>query len=89
MGRAVYDSGLPTNIGMKLYNELSKAVAGLVLGKPLHLMYTIMLEHPFKIFGWGCWGKLFENLPSMQKKVNAPLISSPMFVRLCHTTGFL
>ncbi|DBA82486.1 TPA: hypothetical protein ACH3X2_000714 [Trebouxia sp. C0005] len=69
MGRAVYDSGLPTEVGIKLYDQLSKAVAGLVLGEPLHLMYTIMLEHPFKIFGWGYWGKLFENLPSMQKKV--------------------
>ncbi|KAL0029501.1 hypothetical protein WJX77_012503 [Trebouxia sp. C0004] len=69
MGRAVYDCGLPTDVGMKLYDELSKAVAGLVLGEPLHLMYTIMLEHPFKIFGWVYWGKLFENLPGMQKKV--------------------
>ena len=69
MGRAVYDSGLPTNIGVKLYDELSKAEAGLVLGEPLHLMYIIMQEHPFTIFGWSYWGKLFGSLPSLQKKV--------------------
>ena len=69
MGRAVYDSGLPTDIGIRLYDELSKAEAGLVLGEPLHLMYVIMLDHPFKIFGWSHWGKLFGSLPSMQKKV--------------------
>lgn len=69
MGRAVYDSGLPTNLGVKLYDELSKAEAGLVLGEPLHLMYIIMQEHPFTIFGWSYWGKLFGSLPSLQKKV--------------------
>lgn len=69
MGRAVYDSGLPTDIGVKLYDELSKAEAGLVLGEALHLVYIIMLEHPFKIFGWSHWGKLFGSLPSTHKKV--------------------
>lgn len=68
MGRAVYDSGLATNIGMRLYDELSKAEAGLVLGEPLHLVYIIMPEHPFKIFGWSHWGRLFRSLTSAQKK---------------------
>lgn len=68
MGRAVYDSGLATNIGMRLYDELSKAEAGLVLGEPLHLVYIIMPEHPFKIFGWPHWGRLFRNLTGAQKK---------------------
>ena len=71
MGRAVYDSGLPTDIGVRLYEELSKAEAGLVLGEPLHLMYIIMLEQPFKIFGWGHWGKVFGSLPSTHKKASA------------------
>lgn len=69
MGRAVYDSGLPTDVGVRLYDELSRAEEGLVLGEPLHLMYVIMLEHPFKIYGWGYWGKLFGSLPSLHKKV--------------------
>lgn len=69
MGRAVYDSGLATTTGMRLYDELSKAEAGLVLGEPLHLVYIIMPEHPFKIFGWSHWGGLFRNLTTTQKKV--------------------
>ena len=69
MGRAVYDSGLPTDIGVKLYNELSKAESGLVLGEPLHLMHIIMLDHPFQIVGWPHWGRLFGKLPSIHKKV--------------------
>ena len=76
MGRAVYDSGLPTDIGMKLYDELSKAEAGLILGEPLHLVFIIMLEHPFKIFGWSHWGKLFGSLPSTHRKASSYSVSS-------------
>ena len=70
MGRAVYDSGLPTDTGVKLHEELSKAETGLVLGEPLHLMHIIMLDHPFKISGWSHWWKLFGILPSTHKKVS-------------------
>ena len=55
---------------MKLYEELSKAEAGLVLGEPLHLTYIIMLEHPFQISGWQSWEKLFGGLPDMHKKAS-------------------
>ena len=83
MGRAVYDSGLPTDIGMKLYDELSKAEAGLILGEPLHLVFIIMLEHPFKIFGWSHWGKLFGSLPSTHRKASAcPVSGSKVLVSL-------
>lgn len=80
MGRAVYDSGLPTDIGVKLYDELSKAEAGLVLGEPLHLVYIIMLEHPVKIFGWSHWGKLFGSLPSTHRKASTRSVSNLSFI---------
>ena len=85
MGRAVYDSGLPTDIGVKLYDELSKAEAGLVLGEALHLIYIIMLDHPFKIFGWSHWGKLFGSLPSTHKKVSVCPCDCSILSRLCYS----
>jgi hypothetical protein len=68
-GRAVYDSGLPLELGMRLYAELAAASSGVVLGQPLHLMYLCLLEHPFVITNWGRWGHVLAGLCSDERWV--------------------
>lgn len=69
MGTAVYASGLPTELGVKMYGELQKAQEGVRLEGDLHLVYLILLDHPFRLSGWPYWNKLFAGLPRNHKEV--------------------
>lgn len=69
MGAAVYASGLPTELGMKMYGELQKAQGGVQLEGGLHLIFLILLDHPFRITGWPYWSTLFASLPRNHKEV--------------------
>lgn len=69
MGTAVYASGLPTELGMKMYGELDKAQQEVQLEGGLHLIFVILLDHPFRISGWPYWSKLFASLPKEHRKV--------------------
>ena len=70
MGKAIYESGLPTQLGIAMYAELDKARHGLVTQTgDLHLVYVLLLEHPFSIFDWSYWAKLFDGLPAKHKEV--------------------
>ena len=70
MGTAVYASGLPTELGMKMYGELEKAQHSIQLDGGLHLVYIIMLEHdPFRIMDWPFWSRQFAGLSTKDKQV--------------------
>ncbi|GLI65409.1 hypothetical protein VaNZ11_008967 [Volvox africanus] len=64
MGRAIYESCLPTAEGEDLYARLTRALDGLALEGGLHLLYLLMNEPlPVEITNWEVWGRMMERLP--------------------------
>ncbi|GIL55845.1 hypothetical protein Vafri_11347, partial [Volvox africanus] len=64
MGRAIYESCLPTAEGEDLYARLTRALDGLALEGGLHLLYLLMNEPlPVEINNWEVWGRMMERLP--------------------------
>lgn len=54
MGKAIFSSSLPTHQGEIMYKALESALGNLVLGEPLHLVYLILLDHPFEVEATCC-----------------------------------
>ena len=70
-GRAVYDSALPLDPGLMLYNELQAADAGVSTATPLHpLFYALrVVSHGFSICSWPLWHAALESLNSKRKAI--------------------
>ncbi|RMZ52974.1 hypothetical protein APUTEX25_001093, partial [Auxenochlorella protothecoides] len=63
-GRAVFDSGLPLDMGMALYGMLKGADAGVALDCPAQIIFYCLLDHPFVITSWQAWAARLRSLPS-------------------------
>jgi hypothetical protein len=69
-GSAVFDSALPLDQGRRLYDELSAAQEGVVLGTPLHLAFLALgaCPHPFWVASWPQWAATLEALPPAARR---------------------
>ncbi|GFR45398.1 hypothetical protein Agub_g6681, partial [Astrephomene gubernaculifera] len=64
VGRAIYESSLPTGIGQELYGRLLRALEGLALEGGLQLLYLLQSEPlPVEIANWEVWAAMLEGLP--------------------------
>ncbi|KAK9815292.1 hypothetical protein WJX72_001157 [[Myrmecia] bisecta] len=71
LGQAVYNSALPTAVGIRMYSELQAAQLTYVMGSSTHGIYLVMLDHPFQIKEWRGWDVMFDQLPDADKRVAA------------------
>ncbi|PSC69888.1 helicase and polymerase-containing TEBICHI [Micractinium conductrix] len=68
-GRAVYDSALPLEAAMQLYDSCKHADDGFVLDSPLVLLYHCLLSHPFQIVSWAEWGRALASLNKQEQHI--------------------
>ncbi|KXZ49542.1 hypothetical protein GPECTOR_20g396 [Gonium pectorale] len=64
MGRAIYESCLPTAAGEELYGRLTSALNGLALEGGLHMLCLLLTEPlPVELDDWGAWAAMLERMP--------------------------
>ncbi|KAG2489169.1 hypothetical protein HYH03_012395 [Edaphochlamys debaryana] len=83
MGRAIYDSCLPTAAGEELYAKLSLALDGLALAGGLHLLALLLPEPPpLELANWEEWARRLEAMPrEPHVRVAEALGVTPVYAR--------
>ncbi|KAK9789408.1 hypothetical protein WJX73_009184 [Symbiochloris irregularis] len=79
MGRAVYESTLPIDMGIALHRRISVLQGqGLPLGHSMpesHITFTFLVIQgaPLEIYSWPHWSRLLQSLPASTRRLAAHL----------------